>query len=70
MHIVFRSNEGERELEVRLRNPQATLDDVIRVVQGRAAADSIVVDGHPVSGSCPIADSGLHEGAVLVVAGD
>ncbi|MEA2233928.1 MAG: segregation ATPase FtsK/SpoIIIE, family [Solirubrobacteraceae bacterium] len=65
MHIVFRTNEGDRELEVQLRNPDATVDDLLRAVLGRPVAGSVAVGDRVVPASCPIVDSGLHEGAVL-----
>ena len=70
MHIVFRTNEGDRELEVQLRNPDATVDDLLRAVLGRPLTGSVAVGDRVVPGSCPIVDSGLHEGAVLTASHD
>ena len=66
MHVVLRQPEGDRELEVSLRNPEATLHDVLHAVLG---------DGVPSARSrsttawwpadAKAIDAGLHEGAVL-----
>jgi S-DNA-T family DNA segregation ATPase FtsK/SpoIIIE len=65
VHVVFRSAEGDRELDVQLRNPAATLDDLLRAVLGARAPGSAAIDDRVLPGSCAIADSGLHEGAVV-----
>ncbi|MGH2944335.1 MAG: hypothetical protein ACRDLN_16345, partial [Solirubrobacteraceae bacterium] len=65
MHIVLRSAAGDRELDVELRSPGATLADLLRAVLGPHAPGSVAVGDRVIAASCPIADSGLHEGAVL-----
>lgn len=65
MHVVFRSVEGDRELDVELRNPEATLDDLLRAVLGPRAPESAAIGDRVVPGSAAIADSGLHEGAIV-----
>ena len=65
MHIVFRSAAGDRELDVELRSPGATLADLLQAVLGRHAPDSVAVGDRVIAASCPIVDSGLHEGAIV-----
>lgn len=65
MHIVFRSAAGDRELDVELRSPGATLADLLHAVLGPHAPDSVAVGDRVIAASCPIVDCGLHEGAVL-----
>ncbi|HEV7805728.1 MAG TPA: FtsK/SpoIIIE domain-containing protein [Solirubrobacteraceae bacterium] len=65
MHVVFRSTEGDRELDVQLRNPEATLDDLLQAVLGARAPQSAAIGDRVVPGSCAIANSGLHEGAIV-----
>ena len=65
MHIVFRSAAGDRELDVELRSPGATLADLLAAVLGSHAPGSAAIGDRVVATSCPIADSGLHEGAIL-----
>jgi len=65
VHIVFRSAAGDRELDVELRSPGATLADLLQSVLGSHAPDSVAVGNRVIAASCPIVDSGLHEGAVL-----
>ena len=70
MHIIFSTADADHELDVRLRSRDATLADLFRAVAGPAAQDvpeTLTIDGRPVETSVPIADSGLHEGAVLTV---
>jgi S-DNA-T family DNA segregation ATPase FtsK/SpoIIIE len=67
VHIIYSTAAGERELDVRLRNRDAVLADLLRVMTGRPAPASVLIDGRPVETSVPIDDSGLHEGAVLAV---
>jgi DNA segregation ATPase FtsK/SpoIIIE, S-DNA-T family len=65
VHIVFRSSAGDRELDVELRSPGATLADLLQAVLGPHAPESVAVGDRVIAASCPIVDSGLHEGAVL-----
>ena len=66
MQIIYRSTEGDRELDVALRNPDATLGDLVRAARGRPV-ESVLVNDRVVPASCLISDSGLHDGAYLVV---
>jgi S-DNA-T family DNA segregation ATPase FtsK/SpoIIIE len=67
VHIIHSSAAGERELDVRLRNRNAVLTDLLRAVHDRPVPPSVLIDGRPVETSIAIEDSGLHEGAVLAV---
>ena len=65
MNIVFRSSEGDLELDVQLRNPDATLGDLLRAVLGDRAPDSAAIGDRVLPGSCALMDSGLHQGAIV-----
>src|SRR5690348_9894951 len=69
MHVVFRGSDAERELEIALRNPEATLHDVLHAVLGEAPA-SVAIDGRVVAASARVIDAGLYEGAVLALSPD
>ena len=70
MHIVLRSSAGDRELDVELRNPDATLSDLLSAAPGTRVPTWVAVDDRIVPASCLVADSGLHEGAVLTPSPD
>ena len=65
MHVVLRQPEGDRELEISLRNPEATLHDVLHAVLGDRVPSEVAIDGRVVSCDAKAIDAGLHEGAVL-----
>src|SRR5262245_29788833 len=65
MHVVLRQPEGDRELVVSLRNPEATLHDVLHPVLGDGVPSAIAIDDRVVDCSAKAIDAGLHEGAVL-----
>ena len=65
MHVVLRQPEGDRELAVSLRNPEATLHDVLHPVLGDGVPSAIAIDDRVVDCSAKAIDAGLHEGAVL-----
>src|SRR4051794_11464942 len=65
MHIVVRAAGGDRELDVGLRNPEATLHDLLSAVPGVQASASVAINGRVVASSTRVVDSGLHEGAVV-----
>jgi len=69
VHIVFRSAAGDRELDVELRSPGATLDDLLQALLGTHAPQTVAVGGRATDASCAIADSGLHEGAIVTAGG-
>ena len=64
LQIVLRTVRGDRDVDVVLRNPDATLGDVLRGVPGEHPT-TLWVDGRPAPVDRQIADSGLHEGSVL-----
>src|SRR3954451_6509848 len=68
MHVVLRDRTGERELEVALRNPEATLHDVLHAAMGTHVPEAVAIDGRAVDSSARALDAGLHEGAVLDLA--
>ncbi|MCW2607286.1 MAG: putative FtsK/SpoIIIE family protein, partial [Frankiales bacterium] len=68
MQIVFRSEAGEQELDVELRNPEGTVADLVRGVLGHPAPPHVQVAGRAVPSSTLLVESGLHEAAVVDVA--
>src|SRR3954468_23850844 len=70
MQMVFRSYDSDRELDVELRNPDATLGDLARAVLGARVPSSVAVDDRVVPASCLVVDSGLHEGGILTASPD
>ena len=65
MHVVLRQPEGDRELAISLRNPEATLHDVLHPVLGDGVPSAIAIDDRVVDCTAKAIDAGLHEGAVL-----
>ena len=68
MHVVLRQPEGDRELHVALRNPEATLHDVLRAALVDRIPETVAIDGRAVPASTRVPDAGLHEGAILALA--
>src|SRR4051794_26157494 len=69
MHVVLRQKAGDRELEVGLRNPEATLHDVLQAMVDQVP-ESVAIDGRVVSSAARVVDAGLYEGAVLALRPD
>jgi DNA segregation ATPase FtsK/SpoIIIE, S-DNA-T family len=65
VYIVLRSSEGERDLAVDARRPDATVNDLLRAALGPHAPESVFIGERVVAGACPLADAGLHAGAVV-----
>jgi S-DNA-T family DNA segregation ATPase FtsK/SpoIIIE len=69
VRLVVRSSGVERELDIELRSPAATVDDLMRAVLGPARAGAVVTGDRELSASSLIADAGLHDGALLTADG-
>ncbi len=65
MHVVLRQPEGDRDIEVALRTPEATLHDVLRAALVESVPETVAIDGRAVASSARVADAGLREGAIL-----
>src|SRR4051794_30566376 len=70
VHVVLRQPEGDRELDVALRNPEATLHDVLRAALVDRIPETVAIDGRAVPASTRVPDAGLHEGAILALTAD
>jgi DNA segregation ATPase FtsK/SpoIIIE, S-DNA-T family len=69
MQLVVASDGVERELDLVLEDPHATVDDLLDALpDGRGDATGIVVEGRWFDGDVEVADVNLHEGAVLQLA--
>jgi S-DNA-T family DNA segregation ATPase FtsK/SpoIIIE len=65
VHVVLRQRESDRELVVGLRNPEATLHDVLHAALGTTVPEAVAIDGRVVDAAARAVDAGLHEGALL-----
>lgn len=72
MEIVYESRTGERELDLRVSHPGATVEDLVRALGGERAATArgVMVAGKFVDRGVPLAQAGLFEGARIRVAND
>lgn len=71
VQVVVQRASGEAEVEVAIRQPQATVRD-LAVAMGAAGNDHnsvVVIGGRPVQAQLPLAQAGLHQGAVVQLAG-
>ncbi len=65
MQVVVRSVDGQRDLDVELRNPQATLGDLARAAGAELGDGPVVVSGRRLPASCPLAQAGLVAGGLV-----
>ena len=69
MQIVVRSSEGERELDVDIRNPDATIADLLRSAAAAAVPAEVGIGERVLPASSRLSDAGLYEGAELSTIG-
>jgi DNA segregation ATPase FtsK/SpoIIIE, S-DNA-T family len=62
VQIVSIEGDTRRELDVRVNNPSATVDDLARALDPTGAR-ALLVDGRPADGDLDLIEGGLHEGA-------
>ncbi len=62
MQIVSIEGDARRELDVRVNNPSATVDDLARALDPTGAR-GLLVDGRPADRDLDLVEGGLHEGA-------
>lgn len=65
MQVVVRSADGQRDLDVELRNPQATLGDLARAAGAELGDGPVVVSGRRLPATCPLTQAGLVEGGLV-----
>ncbi len=65
MQVVVRSADGQCDLDVELRHPQATLGDLARAAGAELGDGPVVVGGRRLPASCPVAQAGLAEGGLV-----
>ena len=65
MRIVVQAAGGDREVDVALRNPEATLGELLHAVLGNEVPATVAIDERVVPAWWRVVDSGLHEGATL-----
>jgi S-DNA-T family DNA segregation ATPase FtsK/SpoIIIE len=62
VQIVFRDGDARRELDVRVNNPSATVDDLARALDPTGGR-RLLIDDRPADGDFDLIEAGLHEGA-------
>ncbi|MGH3855240.1 MAG: FtsK/SpoIIIE domain-containing protein, partial [Pseudonocardiaceae bacterium] len=71
VQVVVQRASGEVEVEVAVRQPQATVGDLAVALRaaGNGANSVLVIGGRPVQAQLPLAQAGLHQGAVVRLPG-
>jgi hypothetical protein len=62
VQIVSIEGDARRELDVRVNNPSATVDDLARALDPTGAR-ALLIDGRPADRDLDLIEGGLHEGA-------
>ena len=65
MKVVVRIGGHERDLDLVLRNPEATLGQLLEAVTGRRTLGHVHVGDRPWPASAGLLDAGVHAGAVV-----
>jgi S-DNA-T family DNA segregation ATPase FtsK/SpoIIIE len=68
VQVVYVTGDAERELTLRINHPEATIGDVLDALPGSDQADGLLIDGRFCHSELGVAESGLHEGAVIAPA--
>ena len=68
MQVVVRSPAGEREVDVDIRNPDATVADLLRSATDEAVPSRVAIEDRVVDSNCPLAEAALYEGAEVSLA--
>lgn len=63
MQIVHIDGDARRELDVRVNNPSATVDDLAQALDPTRADRALLVDGRPADPDVDLIEAGLHDGA-------
>ena len=69
MHLVYDDGSGERDVEVRAREPDLAVAE-LAVALGAPAGTALRVDGRTMEPGAPLAEAGLYEGAAITPAPD
>lgn len=70
MQVVVQSPAGESEIDVDVRNPDATLADLLRSATPEPTPPEVSIGGHLVPVDCPLSEAGLYAGAEIDLAPD
>jgi DNA segregation ATPase FtsK/SpoIIIE, S-DNA-T family len=67
VQVVVQGASGEVEIDVAVRQPQATVGDLAAALGAAADGDRsvLLIDGRPVQAHLPLAQAGLYQGAVV-----
>lgn len=68
MQIVYVDGVSRRELDVRVNNPAATVDDLARALDPTAGDRVVLIDGRATDPDFDLTEAGLHEGAEVRLA--
>jgi DNA segregation ATPase FtsK/SpoIIIE, S-DNA-T family len=65
VQIVYFDGRDRHELDVRVNNPSATVDDLALALDPRGGERTLLVGDHPADPDFELTEAGLHEGAVV-----
>ena len=65
MQIVYFDGQSRHELDVRVNNPSATVDDLARALDPRGAERTVLIGDHVADPDFELTEAGLHEGAIV-----
>ncbi|HEX8205170.1 MAG TPA: hypothetical protein VF587_03825, partial [Solirubrobacteraceae bacterium] len=65
MQLVLRSRDGDHDVDVDVRNPGATVGDLLSAVLGAHAPGIVYLDDRRISAACPVGEAGLYDGGML-----
>ena len=68
MQVVVRSAAGEREVDIDIRNPDATVADLLRSATAENVPAEVAIQDRVVVSSCPLSEAGLYAGAEVSLA--
>ena len=63
MQLVVRSPAGERDVDVDIRNPDATVGDLLRSSSSEAVPTEVTIEDRVVPVDCPLSEASLYVGA-------
>jgi S-DNA-T family DNA segregation ATPase FtsK/SpoIIIE len=65
VQIVYFDGQSRHELDVRVNNPSATVDDLARALDPRGAERTVLIGDHVADPEFELTEAGLHEGAIV-----
>jgi DNA segregation ATPase FtsK/SpoIIIE, S-DNA-T family len=65
VQIVYFDGQSRHELDVRVNNPSATVDDLARALDPRGAERTVLIGDHVADPDFELTEAGLHEGVIV-----